>query len=178
MTLCRAGKTGYGVGMSEDIEELNSRIMAAMDRVAKGVEALGGTEAQEVDALKQELEEEKQANAQLSERVRVLGERQEQALETLQSKASAAQDRVSALDSEVQKLRQANERLIKMCTALRDANAEGVGEAHLINQSVIAELEAIRTMRSAEMAEADEIIAALMPLVQNAISGDETKEAN
>ena len=178
MTLCRAGKTGYGVGMSEDIEELNSRIMAAMDRVAKGVEALGGTDAQEVDALKQELEEEKQANAQLSERVRVLGERQEQALETLQSKASAAQDRVSALDSEVQKLRQANERLIKMCTALRDANAEGVGEAHLINQSVIAELEAIRTMRNAEMAEADEIISALMPLVQNAISGDETKEAN
>ena len=164
--------------MSEDIEELNSRIMAAMDRVAKGVEALGGTDAQEVDALKQELEEEKQANAQLSERVRVLGERQEQALETLQSKASAAQDRVSALDSEVQKLRQANERLIKMCTALRDANAEGVGEAHLINQSVIAELEAIRTMRNAEMAEADEIISALMPLVQNAISGDETKEAN
>lgn len=178
MTLCRAGKTGYGVGMSEDIEELNSRIMAAMDRVAKGVEALGGTDAQEVDALKQELEEEKQANAQLSERVRVLGERQEQALETLQSKASAAQDRVSALDSELQKLRQANERLIKMCTALRDANAEGVGEAHLINQSVIAELEAIRTMRNAEMAEADEIISALMPLVQNAISGDETKEAN
>ena len=166
------------MGMSEDIEELNSRIMAAMDRVAKGVEALGGTDAQEVDALKQELEEEKQANAQLSERVRVLGERQEQALETLQSKASAAQDRVSALDSEVQKLRQANERLIKMCTALRDANAEGVGEAHLINQSVIAELEAIRTMRNAEMAEADEIISALMPLVQNAISGDETKEAN
>ena len=178
MTLCRAGKTGYRVGMSEDIEELNSRIMAAMDRVAKGVEALGGTDAQEVDALKQELEEEKQANAQLSERVRVLGERQEQALETLQSKASAAQDRVSALDSEVQKLRQANERLIKMCTALRDANTEGVGEAHLINQSVIAELEAIRTMRNAEMAEADEIISALMPLVQNAISGDETKEAN
>lgn len=164
--------------MSDEIENLSGRIMAAMDKVAKGVEAIGGADADDVASLKQVLDEEKQANAQLTERVRVLGERQEQALETMQTKAAAAEDRVSALDVELQKLRQANQRLVKMCTALRDANAEGVAEAHLINQSMIAELEAIRAMRSAEMAEADEIISALTPLLQNAAGADDQKEAH
>lgn len=163
--------------MSDEIENLNSRIISAMERIAKGVEGLSDTDAEDVVVLKRELEEEKQANAQLSERVRVLGERQEQALETLQSKAVAAQERVSTLDIEVQKLRQANERLLKMCAALRDANTEGVGEAHLINQSMITELEAIRAMRSAEIAEADEIIAALTPLIQAAAPASVSKEA-
>ncbi len=162
--------------MSDEIENLSSRIMAAMDRVAQGVEALGGADGESVEALTQALEEEKQANAQLSERVRVLGERQEQALEAIQSKASAAEERVSALDVELQKLRQANQRLMKICGALRDANAEGVGEAHLINQSMMAELESIRAMRSAEMAEADEIISALTPLLQSAAGRNEQKE--
>lgn len=163
--------------MSDEIENLSGRIMAAMDRVAQGVEALGGTDAQEKEALKRALDEEKQANAQLSERVRVLGERQEQAIEAMQTKASEAEERVSALDVELQKLRQANQRLMKICAALRDANAEGVGEAHLINQSMMAELETIRAMRSAEMAEADEIISALTPLLQNADGGEDKKES-
>lgn len=158
--------------MSDDIEDLNSRIMSAMDRVAQGLESLGGASASEVDTLKQALEDEKQANAQLSERVRVLGERQEQALEDLKAKSSEAETRVSTLDVELQKLRLANQRLIKMCSALRDANAEGVSEPHLINQSMMAELETIRAMRSAEMTEADEIIAALTPLLQNAKAPD------
>ena len=163
--------------MSDEIENLSGRIMAAMDRVAQGVEALGGTDAQEKEALKQALDEEKQANAQLSERVRVLGERQEQAIEAMQTKTSAAEERVAALDVELQKLRQANQRLMKICGALRDANAEGVGEAHLINQSMMAELETIRAMRSAEMAEADEIISALTPLLHKAVGEEEKKEA-
>ena len=148
-----------------DIEELNSRIMAAMDRIAQGVDSLDGGDADEVERLKLALDEEKQANAQLSERVRVLGERQEEAIEALQAKADDSKEKLRALDVEMQKLRQANQRLSKMCTALREANAEGVGEPHLINKSMMVELESIRAMRSAEMAEADEIISALTPLL-------------
>lgn len=164
--------------MSSDIEELNSRIMAAMERIAQGLDLLGGADAEETEALKQALEDEKQANAQLSERVRVLAERQEEALRAMEEKANAAQDRVNALDVELQKLRKANQKLSEICTALRDANAEGVGEPHLINKSMMAELESIRAMRSAEMAEADEIIAALTPLVNAAGRNAETEEAH
>ena len=60
-----------------DIEELHSRIMAAMDRVARGLDDLGASGGEDVDALKQALDEEKTVNAQLTERVRVLGARQE-----------------------------------------------------------------------------------------------------
>lgn len=159
-----------------DIEELSSRILAAMDRVAQGVDAMGGDDAATVARLTQELDEEKQVNAQLSERVRVLAERQENTIETLEAQASEAKKRVTVLDTEMQKLRQANKRLTKICNALRDANAEGVAEPQLINKSMMIELESIRAMRSAEMAEADEIISALTPLLQRA-AADAEEEA-
>ncbi|MGC3936973.1 hypothetical protein ACOTTU_04125 [Roseobacter sp. EG26] len=151
--------------MSE-IEELHSRIMAAMDRVAQGLDGLGPAGGDDVDALKQALEEEKTVNAQLTERVRVLGERQEQALEALEAKANATAERMEKLDTDLQKLRRANAQLSEACEALRNANAEGVGEPHLINKAMMAELEALRAARAAEIAEADEIIAALTPLLE------------
>ena len=156
-----------------DIEELSSRFVAAMDRIANGVDNLDSGAAQEVKRLTEELTEEKQVNAQLSERVRVLGERQEEAIEALEAKVAKSKERVSALDTEMQKLRKANHRLTKICNALREANAEGVGEPNLINKSMMIELESIRAMRSAEVAEADEIIQALTPLLQQTGVADE-----
>ncbi|MGZ2257662.1 hypothetical protein [Roseobacter sp. A03A-229] len=151
--------------MSE-IEDLHSRIMAAMDRVARGLDTLGTGGGDDVDALTQALEDEKTANAQLNERIRVLGERQDQALEGLQAKAAEAEERLKSFDLELQRLRRANGQLAEACEALRAANAEGVGEPHLINTAMMAELEALRAARAAEIAEADEIIAALTPLLE------------
>lgn len=150
--------------MSE-IEELHSRIMAAMDRMARGLDDLGKAGGDDVAALTQELEEEKTVNAQLTERVRVLGERQEQALAGMEAKAAEAAERMQKFDLELQRLRRANGQLSEACEALRHANAEGVGDAHLINKAMMAELEALRAARAAEVAEADEIIAALTPLL-------------
>lgn len=145
-----------------DIEDFQSRIMAALDRASAGVEKLGGGDS---EALQKALDEERTANAQLNERVRVLGERQDRALEALEAKAKEAAARMQALDLELQRLRRANAQLTEACEALRDANAEGVGEPHLINKAMMAELEAMRAMRNAERAEAEEIIAALTPLL-------------
>lgn len=164
--------------MSSEIEELNSRIMAAMERIANGLDALIDAGSEDPEALKQALEDEKQANAQLSERVRVLAHRQDEALRAMEEKATAAQERVYTLDVELQKLRKANQKLSEICAALRDANAEGVGEPHLINKSMMVELESIRAMRGAEMAEADEIIAALTPLLAAAGQKADTEEAH
>ncbi len=153
--------------MSE-IEELHSRIMAAMDRVARGLEGLEGSGGEEVEALQQALEDEKTANAQLTERIRVLGERQEEEMKALENKAAAAEERMKSFDLELQRLRRANGQLTEACEALRAANTEGVGDPHLINTAMIAELEALRAARAAEVAEADEIIAALTPLLEAA----------
>lgn len=168
--------SGTEVGMSE-IEELSSRIISAMDRVASRIDALGQGGGGDDGALQQALDEEKQVNAQLTERVRVLGERQEQAMAAMEARATEAQARMDKLDSELQQLRQAYQMMSDASQALRDANAEGVGDAELINKSLASELETLQAMRKAEMAEADEIIAGLMPLLNASAQAQEPKEA-
>ena len=148
-----------------DIDELQRRITAALDRVATGLDALSAGDA---GALTQALEEEKTVNAQLTERVRVLGERQAQALDALEKRAQAAEDRMEQLDLGLQRLRRANTELSDACAALLDANAEGVGDAHLINKAMRSELEALRAARAAEVSQADTLMAKLTPLLEAA----------
>ncbi|MFK7881136.1 hypothetical protein [Roseobacter sp.] len=150
--------------MSE-IEELHGRIMSAMDRVAQGLDAIGDGGAAANAALQQALDEERTQNAQLNERVRALGESHEKALAELEARAAETAERLSKFDEDLQRLRLANGKLSEACEALRGANAEGVGDANLINKAMTAELDALRAARGAEISEADEIIAALMPLL-------------
>jgi predicted RNase H-like nuclease (RuvC/YqgF family) len=161
----------------KDIEDLNSRIMAAMERIAGGLDGLGSADAGEAEALRAALEEEKQANAQLGERVRVLGERHQQAIAAMEARRAEAEERTNRLDTELQQYRKAHEMLSDACEALRTANAEGVGDAGLINQALEAELEALRAIRRAELAEADEIIASLMPLLSASAQTQQQEEA-
>ncbi|MDW3221933.1 MAG: hypothetical protein R8G34_03450 [Paracoccaceae bacterium] len=151
--------------MSE-IEDLQSRIMSALDRVAKGVDVIGSGASESMEALKLALEDEKTVNAQLNERVRALGERQSKALEELENRATETAARISQFDQDLQRLRRANAQLGEACEALRTANAEGVGEPDLINAAMMAELESLRAARTAEVTQADEIIAALTPLLE------------
>ncbi|MCH9832656.1 MAG: hypothetical protein K0U49_04725, partial [Alphaproteobacteria bacterium] len=48
---------------------------------------------------------------------------------------------------------------------LRKANEEGVGEPDLINKSMLAEIESLRAARAADVAEANIILGALTPLL-------------
>jgi len=148
-----------------DIDELQRRITAAMDRVAAGLDHLGANSGGDSAALGQALEEEKLANAQLTERVRVLNQRQEG---ELASTAQGAKARMAELDAEIQRVRKANDGLRELNDALRVANEAGVGEPHLINKSMMAELEALRAARSIDVAETTAIIEALTPLINEA----------
>lgn len=160
--------------MSE-IEELQRRITAAMDQVAYGLERLGpaGPSGPDAETLKA-LEEERTANAQLEERVRSLRAKAEDEEVKLRSQIDRAQARISELDIELQRVRRANTQLADACAALRAANAEGVGEAHLINKTMLAELEGLRAARAADVAEVDVILSTLTPLLDAA--GDTAEE--
>ena len=144
-----------------DIEDHEKRLTAALERISSGLDKLGAGGSGDADALKTELDEEKLANAQLQERLKTLTARQAAADE-------AAADKATQLDLELQRLRQANAELRTSNTALREANAKGVGEPHLINKAMLAELEALRAARAAEIAEAESIISALTPLLDEA----------
>ena len=142
-----------------DIEQLQQRITAAMDRVAYGVSKLDAGGGQELATVKAALDEEKTVSAQLEERVAALKEKLEQEKTVLEE----IRGKFSALDLETQKLRQANDKLREANAALRDANENGVGDADLINAGLVAELEGLRAARDVERAEADAILTALAP---------------
>jgi hypothetical protein len=60
-------------------------------------------------------------------------------------------------------MRRTNSALREQLATLRSANMVGVTEPQLINKSLMAELEALRAIRLSEVAEMDEILAALEP---------------
>ncbi|MEL6807696.1 MAG: hypothetical protein AAFO97_07935 [Pseudomonadota bacterium] len=163
--------------MSE-IEALEQRLTAAMDRIAAGTHALGAAQGADTAALQAALDDEKTANAQLTERVRKMSERQEAALAEARAASEATQTRVAAMDLELQRLRKANDQLRESNAALRTANEEGVGEPHLINKAMMAELEGLRAARAADVAEASSILGALGPLLdQIDVQGEENTDA-
>ena len=158
-----------------DIDELQRRITAALDRVAKGLDAVGGPSEPDPDMV-QALEDERTANAQLSERVRSLKTRSDAETATLRSQVEEAQARMAQLDVELQRVRRANAELTEACAALQEANAEGVGDPHLINRAMLAELEGLRAARVADVAESSAILAALGPLLDDAGTANDAAE--
>ena len=159
-----------------NIEELQRRITAAMDQVAFGLDKLGAASAGPDEETQRQLEDERTANAQLQERVRSLRTKSETELAALRTQTEAGEARIAQLDIELQRVRRANAQLTDACAALRDANTEGVGEPHLINKAMLAELEALRAARAADVAEASTILASLTPLLEAASTATDTPQ--
>ncbi len=172
-----------------DIDAMQGRIMAALDRIGQGLDGLKqGEPAQdtgdtELEGMRQQLEDEKLANAQLEERVKKLNARTREAEEVARLAAEAhtaeTAEREAAqkergqitarLDGDLQSLRKANQQLRDNNSALRAANAEGVAEPHLINKSMMAELDGLRAARAADRAEMDVLLAELGQITSGAV---------
>lgn len=174
------------------IDDLQSRIAAAMDRIGAGVTALAEREVATAPdpELLQALEDEKLANAQLQERLRALHAKHEQdlaalraeldnstELQTLRAELAAQTDAFGRLDMDVQRLRFANDQLRESNAALRAANESGVGEPQLINKAMLAELEGLRAARATDAAEVGAVLARLEPLLANAGNLPEGEDA-
>ncbi len=155
-----------------DISELERRISAALLRIAHGLDAAPVVPAPEVRGaevppdLLEELESERLVNAQLSERVRVIKEKQETMVGVLEGRLARMAEQLDAIGLEFQRMKKTNIALRENNRVLREALENGVGDAHLINKSMMAELEALRSSRMAEMVELDEVLAELRPLVE------------
>ncbi len=158
--------------MSE-IAELESRITAALDRIGQGLDALGPKEdpavaqaaAKEIQRLQAALEEERTRNAQLEERVRAIQEKQEFTVARLTEEVDRLRGILERGESDTQGMLRAMSQLRDNNAALRDAVRRGLAEPHLVNKSMMAELEALRAMRAADRTELDAVLAELGPLV-------------
>ena len=137
--------------MSE-LSELENRLNAALDRLGEGVGALdtsGGDDA----GLAAELEAVQSAKA------------------ALEDSLSDQQDKLAALDSELQRLREVNRQLEDNNRALREACETGQVDAALINKAMLTELESMRAQRATDKAEAEAAIASLDALA--AVTGED-----
>ncbi|NHQ72978.1 hypothetical protein HAT86_00660 [Roseovarius gahaiensis] len=144
------------------IDELQRRIIAALDRIGQGLEGQqAGPDVQEVETLKQQLEDERLASAQLEERLKKLRDKQDAQAEVAARARDELASKIETLDRDLQSLRTANQQLRENNATLREANAAGVAEPHLINKAMLAELEGLRATHAADQAEADAILAEL-----------------
>lgn len=151
-----------------DLQQVERRLAAALARIARGLERAGTAQAPAADetaALRAALDKERAANAQLSERVHQIKQRQETSFAQLERKLARLTEQLDLQSLEMLRLKKANARLIEANAGLRQAQAEGFPDATLVNRSISAELEALQAERRAEMAEMEEILAELKPLV-------------
>ncbi|HCQ66550.1 MAG TPA: hypothetical protein DIU07_16005 [Rhodobacteraceae bacterium] len=164
-----------------EITDLQARITAALDRIGTGLEGLGpggGADGSaEVARLTEALEEERTANAQLEERVRTIKEKQDGTVQVLADEVERLRALLAAEEETVARLSRVNGELRANNTALREAIAHGVAEPHLVNKSMMVELEALRTAQEADRAELDAVLGELNALVADAARGADEEEA-
>lgn len=155
-----------------DIIELERRITAALDRISTGLPDIGGTgdAGAEVVRLREALETEQTANAQLEERVIAIRDRQEQTVSALEVEVARLREASSGHEAEMQQLKRINGQLRQNNLALRAANQEGVGDPHLINKAMMTELDALRTSHDADRAELDAVLVALRPMLEGEVN--------
>ena len=186
-------------------EELQARVARALDRIATGLDswepahvatelaaaraeterALDAAEAAqqeaialrgELEALRSALEDERMAGAQMAERLRMLDTRQGSETAELREQLSAQREAGSLLEQEIRRVTATNEALRATVEGLRKANAEGVGDPHLINKSMLEEIEAMRATQAAERAETDAVVSLLTPLLAQAAGQDMARD--
>ena len=145
---------------------------AALERAAAMGAALAGADPAELARLREALESERMANAQLSERVRAIREKQETTLSALEKRLATATRSLETAQTEVTRLKRANLDLAEANRALIEAGNEPA--PHLINRAMQAELEALRAARAEEAAELAEILGGLAPLFGTAAGGTHT----
>lgn len=154
-----------------EIAELEGRISQALDRIGRGLDALSGgavapaASGSAEEKLQKALESEQDTNAQLTERVRVIKEKQEKTVSALEAKVARLMKDLDTAAQELQRQKRVVSDLEDTTRALREAAAAGVSDPELVNQAMTAELEALRAARAVEIAELDAIMAELKPIV-------------
>jgi uncharacterized membrane protein len=161
----------------DGIADFEQRIMAALARIDAGVErrmvaGSAGTGPSpvvmaELDRLREDLDEERMANAQMAERLKVQRERADRAAADLKAEVERLTRQVDDQALAMQRLVTATIQMREDLRRLRGQAAERV-DSGLIDKAMASELEAGNALREAETAELADLVAALTPIVQAA----------
>ncbi|ABA79115.2 hypothetical protein GQF56_24810 [Rhodobacter sphaeroides] len=147
----------------QEMVELERRLTAALERIGAGIDAIPVMPAE--NPLQAELDEERMVNAQLSERLKSVKEREGVKIAQLEEQVEALTRQLDAQGMELQRMKKTTGQLREALRSLREATAEGVADSELVNRSMVVELEALRAARATEAAEVEEVLSALEPLI-------------
>lgn len=175
--------------MSE-LDDLNTRLTAALSRIRDGLAALpdpataieadiqvdaepapaphappSDGAADEIAALRAELETERSASTALEARVAALKDKIEHGAGAEDRKRRRA---LADLDGAVQALQAENAELRGTIDEMRRACETSTPDAALINRALQAELDALRAARATEAAEIAALLAELKPMLEEA----------
>lgn len=154
----------------DDIAELERRILYALERIGSGLDKMPAGERApalpvDVGALKAELEAERATNAQLTERVRAIKDKQETVVSGLERKAERLAEQLDAMTAELARQRQLNGELVLMNRRLTDEVRAGLSDSQTIYEALAVEVDALRAERASETAEMAGILSELKPLI-------------
>lgn len=156
----------------QDMAELERRINAALQRIGAGIEATSApaapaADASEGDALKAALAASQAEIAALRQQVADAAQppARTAAPSELEARVEQLTRQIDVQGLELQRMRKNMVQLRENLRTLRRAAADKLPDPEQINRAMQAELESIRVTRFAEMAELDEIIAELEPLI-------------
>ncbi len=155
-----------------EIEDLEARIVAAFARISAGVVALSdmrdaapvaevSDQSEALAELQEALEDERMVKVQLEERLRLLSDQRAVTEAALQGEIEVLVRKLDAQGLDVQSLSVTVSHLREDLRRLREGAEQGVVDPSLINRAMLAELEALRSTRAAEVNELSDILASL-----------------
>ncbi len=150
--------------LSGRIEEVEAELTDSKDAIEKAVQAREAVET-ELSEARTAADAVKKANA----------DKQDDNVKTsvdLEKK----RDAIAKLSVRLGRMRRTSRQLRGAVQVLRKAAAENQTDAAMINQSMAAELEDLKAMRAAELAEMDLIIGALRPMLEVNEGDENTSE--
>ncbi len=123
----------------------------------------------EIQRLRDALKAEKAGVAELNAKLRKARDAEVAAAPAaLTAKVEKMTRQLDVQGLELQRMRKTTIQLREHLRVLHEAAAEGVAEPHLVNKAMLAELEALRATRHVDLAELDEILGELEPLIEEA----------
>ena len=152
----------------QDITELQRRLSGALERIGHGLERLGavappvpepqaapGPDPADLEAA---LASERELTAQLQERIRATRERSDSRVAENEKELRDVHALLAAVESDRNRLKAIAETLSETCSQLRELNAKGVADAHVVNHAMTTEIDALRIMRDSDRSELDSIV--------------------
>jgi hypothetical protein len=151
--------------------ELEQRLSTALDRISSSIESvsvhhLATEDLSTNNALQMQLDEERMLSAQLNERLRAVKEKDAQSQVQFEDKIAEMALMLDTQGAELKRMRSTNAQLHEVLRILREAAEHGLPDPHLVNRAMQAELDALRATRLTEVAQMDEILAELAPLIE------------